>query len=873
MILLAWLLIGSLGSLFLLSSPGRAVDLAGYDAALHLLPDPQQGDDILIVGIDDPSISAVGRWPWSRDIIADGLIDLRALGARHIVLDITFPDASPTTVDRAELEDDFSALLQSFAGDLAALSQALEAEQIGSAGTARALGQLQDEAEFFAGPDGFLADALTDRDRYLGNAIGAVGTAVVAVTWDRLADDQFSAYSPPSGVLRPSVGPLEGVSLPEVGSVTGAIAPIESQAAAVGFVNARVDPDGVKRRADLLVRSGDTVLPALGVVPLLLDGYTEVSLGEGRVAFSDGLRTLEAPLGPDGSLLLRWHRGQFEEGFSTLSFLNLIRLNDLTEQLVSLLRQMELAGYLGALPGGESIFLAYEEAQERRAQMTTTGDPQLLDQYVPRIETFLSDSRRIFGAASEQLLMDIVDQQPESEQLSAIRDDIRRTFEAGRTLVEQVTTLRGELEQLVDERTVFIGFTAASTTDIGVTPFEEEYVNIGLHATVLRTLRSGDALDRMPVEFGFFVFLAVMAVLIVAVELLPPRPATVIGLSLVLIQVAAVVIAMVAGRFYLPLAGSTIMTFVTFSLLTAVSYVLNERDKRQIRLAFEHYLAPAVISELLNDPQKLDIGGESRELTAIFTDIESFATAISKLPPSSVVELLGEYLKEMTRPVLDQRGTIDKYEGDAIVAFFGAPLVDPAHARHACEAAIRIRELEPLLNDRLVRSGLIQTPLRTRIGLHSGPMTVGNLGTDARLDYTIIGPEVNLASRLEHVNKQYGTYTILSEETFQAAGEGLLVRRMDRVRVVGIDRPVRLYELLGHAGDSTAALREAIDLFAAGLESFEARDWRAALARFETVLKIYPTDGPAKLFVLRCKRFLGQPVRASWDGVITLTEK
>lgn len=871
-ILLVWTVIGALGTIAAWSGVGRVIDQAGYDAALRLLPDPERNADILIVGIDEQSVEAVGRWPWSRDIIADGLIDLKALGARHLVLDIIFPDASPATVDPDQLGEQFADLLSGISGDLGSLAQAIEAEQIGTAGTARALGQLGRGIERLAAPDGFLSEALIDRDEYLGNTISAVGSTVVAVTWDPDASTGGTA-DVPSGVVEPELSSDGDEAIERVGAVTTAIAPIQRGAAALGFVNARIDSDGVNRRADLFVASGESVIPSLGVAPLLLDGYTEFTVSNGVLQMDGPGAPRTVPLAEDGSLLLRWHRGQFEEGFDTLSFVALIALQDLYDQIVGLLRQMEQAGYLAALPGGERLFVAHEEAQQRRAEMVRTGREGLLSEYVPRVQTFLSDVRRTFAEESEQTLLSIVDEQPESEALEQIRTDITDVFSSGRSLVAEYTQLRERLERTVADQTVFMGFTAASTTDIGVTPFEEEYVNIGLHATVLRTLRSGDALDRLPQLYGLIAFLAGMALLILVIELLPPRPATIIGFSLVVVQLLAVAVVFLTARVYVPLVASAVITFVVFSLLTALSYVMNERDKRQIRLAFEHYLAPAVINELLGDPKKLNVGGESRVLTAIFTDIEQFATAISRLEPAAVVELLGEYLNEMTRPVLDGRGTIDKYEGDAIVAFFGAPLDDPDHARHACEAAIRMRRLEPVLNDRLVRTGLTQVPLRTRIGVHTGPMTVGNLGTEARLDYTVIGPEVNLASRLEHVNKQYGTYTIISEETFQAAGEGLLVRRMDRVRVVGIDRPVRLYELLGYADDSTAALREALDLFASGLGSFEQREWKSALARFETVLKIYPTDGPAKLFAARCKRFLKQPVRESWDGVITLTQK
>jgi adenylate cyclase len=614
-------------------------------------------------------------------------------------------------------------------------------------------------------------------------------------------------------------------------------------------------------------------LPGLGIAPLVLDGFDQFTVSPEEITLSRGQEQRTIDRAPDGSILIRWHRGQLEEGFEVLSYRAVVEMWNATNEMVTLLRAMERAGYLSVLPGGPTLFVPLEEAQSLRREMVATGNPSLMALYGPRMETFVSDAGRILSEESEQIILGIIDEGPQSEQTQAIRDEVISSFAAARVHYEDLVAIRSTLTDAVAGSTVFLGFTAASTTDIGVTPFEEEYLNIGMHAAVLSTVLSESELDSLPQSWGAYLFLAAIALITLLVLFFPPRTSIVVGLTVILLQVGGAVVLFLLLSLYLPFASSGIMSFVAFALLTALSYVLSERDKQQIRLAFEHYLAPDIISELLEDPQKLDVGGESRVMTAMFTDVEQFASAIDKLPPQSVVELLGEYLKEMTGPILDERGTIDKYEGDAIVAFFGAPLDDTLHARHACDAAVKMRQLEPTMNDRLVRSGVTSVPLRTRMGIHTGPMTVGNLGTEDRLDYTIIGAEVNLASRLEHVNKQYGTYLIISDETYRAAGEGLLVRKMDRVRVVGIDRPVRLYELLGHAGDSTSALREALDLFEDGLVAFESREWEAARDHFKTVLRIYPQDGPAKVMIERCDRFLLDPPRESWDGITNLTEK
>jgi adenylate cyclase len=227
----------------------------------------------------------------------------------------------------------------------------------------------------------------------------------------------------------------------------------------------------------------------------------------------------------------------------------------------------------------------------------------------------------------------------------------------------------------------------------------------------------------------------------------------------------------------------------------------------------------------------------------------------------------------MSDIILDEQGTIDKFEGDAVVAFFGAPLELPDQARRACRAAVRMKKMEEVLNERFLRQGTSPAPVHSRIGLNTGPMLVGNLGTARRMDYTILGHEANLASRLEGVNKQYGTWILLSERTYRQCGDGFVVRRLDRVRMVGIQEPVRIFELIGEKGEETPLLKEALGLFSEGLGAFEDRDWDAALRRFENVLRIYPGDGPASLFSERCRTFVDNEPSPQWDGVFNLSRK
>jgi len=219
------------------------------------------------------------------------------------------------------------------------------------------------------------------------------------------------------------------------------------------------------------------------------------------------------------------------------------------------------------------------------------------------------------------------------------------------------------------------------------------------------------------------------------------------------------------------------------------------------------------------------------------------------------------------------RGTIDKYEGDAIMAFFGAPIPFEDHPARACRAAVRMKKIEQHLNDHFVNNRLSPSAVFTRIGINTGEVVVGNMGTERKMDYTIMGNPVNLASRLEGVNKQYGTWIMISEATYNKSGNEFTVRKMDRVRVVNIEEPVRLYELIAEKTSADANTVEAVELFHRGLELFEARQWDAAIAEFRKTQKILPGDGPSDVFIKRCQGFQKKPPPASWDGVFNLGMK
>jgi class 3 adenylate cyclase/glutaredoxin len=292
-----------------------------------------------------------------------------------------------------------------------------------------------------------------------------------------------------------------------------------------------------------------------------------------------------------------------------------------------------------------------------------------------------------------------------------------------------------------------------------------------------------------------------------------------------------------------------------------------------LRKAFSTYVSGDVVGEVMEDPSRLQLGGSIRNMTAVFTGIQGFSTITEKLDPEQLVRLLNSYLSGLSDIILEQKGTIDKYEGDTIMAFFGAPLDLPDHALRACTAAVLMKSKEQEINKYILEKGLSPVPLFTRIGINTGDMVAGNMGSERMMNYTIMGNAVNLASRLEGVNKTYGSRILVGEETVKAAGSGLVIRRLDRVQVVGLTAPVQIYELLDIASAAGGETLEMVGLFNAAREIFENRDWAGAEAAFGEVLKRDAGDGPAALFRDRAAAFKRKSPDADWDGVLKLSEK
>jgi adenylate cyclase len=418
-------------------------------------------------------------------------------------------------------------------------------------------------------------------------------------------------------------------------------------------------------------------------------------------------------------------------------------------------------------------------------------------------------------------------------------------------------------------KVVIVGATATALGDIKVTPFDPLYPGVEIQATIIDNVLHNNLLSKpdwiLPFEWVYLLFFGIFLTFVY------PRMKPIMG---------ALTCALVAGGQF----GFSQWVFVNkglwvtdvfpffeniliFFSLTIYGYLTEKKERHFIESTFGKYMSPKVIDKLLEDPTGLKLGGEEKELTAFFTDLGGFTTLSEKLSAEELVNLLNEYFSEMTEILLKHEGTLDKYDGDAIKAFFGAPVYFEDHAKRACWVAIEMQEKLAILQKK-------RPELNMRIGINTGMMVVGNIGSKIRMNYGMNGDSVNLAARLEGANKEYGTLTLISESTYEQARDFIEAREIDYVRVLGRTKPVRIYELLGKKGFVDFPVLKILPLYNEGLNLYKESKWEEAIGCFEKALENYPEDGPSSTLLKRCKLFQqDSKIEKNWDGVYSISSK
>ncbi len=434
-------------------------------------------------------------------------------------------------------------------------------------------------------------------------------------------------------------------------------------------------------------------------------------------------------------------------------------------------------------------------------------------------------------------------------------------------------------EKNFKDKIVLIGTTNILHQDFKPTPFfgSKHYASIRstygieIWANVINTILKDQYIKRFP-AWQIAAIILFIGLVISYISLRFTLIISTIGsIAFSLCYIFFCVYLFVNYSIWVSMVGPFITIPLTYSAIFIYRYSVESKQRALVKNLFQFYLHPSVVNELLKNPESVKLGGSRKELTIFFSDIESFTTISESMEPEELVELINVYLTAMSDIIIKYEGTIDKYEGDAIMAFFGAPLDVELHAVLACYAALESqRRLLAMQDDFKARGWPVIT---ARIGMNSGTVVVGNMGGENRFDYTVLGDDVNLASRLEGANKMYSTNIMIGEYTYELAKNAIVARELDVIRVKGKSMPVKVYELVGRKDEENKHAEDLIGHFHNGLNSYRKQSWNDAIDNFKKALKIKPGDAPSIVYIDRCKEFISSPPPENWDGVYDMKTK
>ncbi len=419
---------------------------------------------------------------------------------------------------------------------------------------------------------------------------------------------------------------------------------------------------------------------------------------------------------------------------------------------------------------------------------------------------------------------------------------------------------------------ILVGTSAPGLMDMRSTPVDEVYPGVEIHANMISGILNQSIKSSPPYVMGIEVLLLLIVggALSLLLPLLSPMQDTLIAFVVLLATVVINGLAWQYGNMALPLASGLMMIIALFALNMSYGYFVESRTKRQITNLFGQYVPKEVVSEMSERPEQVSMEGEGREMTILFSDVRGFTTISEGLDPKELSLLMNEFLTPLSRVIYKHRGTIDKYMGDCIMAFWGAPLPDEQHAHHAMLAGMEMLKALEALQPHFKERGW--PPIHVGVGINTGRVSVGNMGSEVRVAYTVMGDAVNLASRLEGITKEYGVGIVVGENTKEAVPE-FVYRELDLVKVKGKDKPVAIFEPLGLLGQVDKDVLEEMKLFQQALRSYHKQEWDQAELQLFNLQKMSPQAKLYQVYAERVAYFRSNPPGTDWDGVFVFKTK
>ena len=518
--------------------------------------------------------------------------------------------------------------------------------------------------------------------------------------------------------------------------------------------------------------------------------------------------------------------------------------------------------------------LGRRKLQEQFSEASQQGDEAALDRLaaeIAEVDARIADSplgRQAGSVTEEDLEGAPADEVRMMRLLQLLYGNLAEIRSANDALARRERRLAADLDSRLRDKVCIVGATFTGNTDdkstpVGIMP------GVMLYSHVVNGILHRRFLHRLGPLGSMALYLALAAATLAASSRWSP---VVSGPAIIAVIAGYLICAFVAyDRLDVMVEPRPLLGMVAvFGAVTSYRMLFEQKRGRVIKGVFSHYLHPDVVSELTENPDAVKLGGDTKEVTLFFSDIAGFTPISEHLSSEEVVSLLNGYLGRLTDEILKHHGLLDKYEGDAIMAIFGAPKGLPNHAISGCLAALDVQQASRTFAEERVKLG--QPRLDTRVGLNSGRCVVGNIGSAQRLDYTAIGDTVNLASRLEGANKVFNSSIMISDSTYTLAKDRIEARPLDLIRVKGKARPTEVYELLARKGELGEEMSEVVRIWNDALALYRRREWESAAGLFESILAIRD-DGPSKTYLERCRSYRTDPPPSDWDGVFVMTTK
>ncbi len=864
-----------------------------FDSFLRIRPEIKQDERILLLDVDDTAIDKLGAWPWPRSYMADALIVMSEFGVRSVVFDIEYNTPSPAGINRTYLDQnvkqDFEETFTDLSSQFSDLFSAIKDKQISLDDAKYYIDELNSYTDYTKGElYNDVQRIAVDNDKYLANAIGLFGSVGTAY---RFMEEENANLSEEDRAYITSLITLDAEeTYPQKERYTDILPSLPSiieKGKHSGFVNVEIDPDG-KRRTIKPVETMKGNHYAQLIFPTILEwlGNPEVVLGNRKITlknaqYADGVFDVEIPLNADGTMLVNWPHRLYADSFKHLSIYYLINYNKYISELASNLTSLELRDSWKLLPDNPVTYLLEDKKNvdslldKALLEQTEEAKQEYLlakQQWFSSIESFLAQN---YNSVIQKSILEIEESADWNQKTlwTVERDNTELLFNNIKKDIEKIRTNQDLLKKQLEGTLCLIGYTGTGTSDIGANPFQKEYINVGTHASAANTIFQREFLQKNPDWVPPVLSLLLPFLLFLIARKLNPVQQSFLGIgTIILTIIASGVLFFFTGVFF-ELVGPVIALTLTYISYSLIRFFRESREKSFLRKAFGTYISADVINQIVDDPDKLKLGGESRHMTAMFTDVKGFSTISEKLTPEQLVTLLNAYLTGMSDIILDEQGVVDKYEGDAIIAFWGAPTPLENHAYHALSSAIKMKKVEAELNVTFREKQMSPTDLLSRFGINTGEMVAGNMGTQRKMNYTIMGNAVNLAARLEGVNKMYGTWILTTDYTAKEAGDAFIYRKLDRVRVVGINTPVQLLEVVCFKEELKDERKKFLEDYEKAYTLFEQRQWKKAEALFASLKEKDDADGPVNVYLKRCRDFIQNPPASDWDGVFNMTQK